>query len=173
MPYKSIFSLKPVSYLLPFSKYSDIKNYSIGRTRGQIGGDRSRNTRRIPRRKQPKEHQSGLKPAHDHREGDQASAKENLFASGQLLQDWRIDQKHIPDEKRVRCRYCPPSHTGHTRSLEYRVGTKPLFTARNRLGAPQDGPESTHDQHEEFNSVLSWLEARPDHIPRAYHMQIH
>ena len=87
MPYKSIFSLKPVSYLLPFSKYSDIKNYSIGRTRGQIGGDRSRNTRRIPRRKQQEEHEGGLEPAHDHREGDQALTKENLFASGQLLQD--------------------------------------------------------------------------------------
>ena len=73
MPYKSIFSLKPVSQLLPFSKYSDIKNYSIGRTRRQIGGDRGRSTRRISRRKQQEELESGLKPAHDHREGHQAS----------------------------------------------------------------------------------------------------
>ena len=67
---------------MPFPKYSDIINYSIGRARGQIGGDRSRNTRRIPRRKQQEKHESGLELAHDHREGDQASAKENLFASG-------------------------------------------------------------------------------------------
>ena len=173
MPYKSIFSLKPVSYLLPFSKYSDIKNYSIGRTRGQIGGDRSRNTRRIPRRKQQEEYESGLKPAHDHREGDQASAKENLFASGQLLQDWRIDQKHIPDEKRVRCRYCPPAYTRHTRPSKHRASEKPLFTTGNRLGALEHETKSAHDQHEEFYSVLSWSEAWPDHIPRANHMQIH
>ena len=158
---------------MPFSKYSDIINYSIGRARSQIGGDRCWSTRRIPRRKQPKELKGGLEPAHDYRESHQASIKENLLASRQLLQDWRIDQKHIPDEKRVRCRSCPPSHTRHTRSSEHRAGKEPLFTARYRVGAPQDGTESTHDQHEELNSVLSWSEARPDHVPRAYYMQIH